>query len=157
MTGLRRSINSGAYVKIGCRFNDTNYWLNLKGRSLSRKGKKLDLDNKIKWLKLFQNIRIYSKHEKKPKDIGIWLMKVHGQVGVREGILICKFCQNPKKTVLNQKFWEWWRNFYFKRLNNIFIWGFFDRCWWFTPCWKLPEISSFKLLHWKGCGNDWLG
>ena len=94
-TGLRHSIKSGAYLKIDCLFNDTNYWLNPKGHSLSRKGKKLDLDNKIKWLKLVQNIRIYSKHEKKPT--GIWLMKVHGQVGVRVGILICKFCQNPKK------------------------------------------------------------
>ena len=86
-TGLRHSINSAAYVKIDCLFNDTNYWLNLKGRSLSRKGKKLDLDNKIKWLKLVQEIGKDDKpkHEKKPTDIGIGLMKVQGQGGVRGG------------------------------------------------------------------------
>ena len=39
-TGLRHSITSGAYMKIDCLLNDTNYWLNLKGHSLSRKGKK---------------------------------------------------------------------------------------------------------------------
>ena len=86
-TGLRHSINTGAYKHINCLFNDTNYWLNLKGRSLSRKGKKLDLDNKIKWLKLVQDIGKDDKikHEKKTTEIGIGMMKVPGYDGVRGG------------------------------------------------------------------------
>ena len=88
-TGLRHSINAAAYVKINCLFNDQNYWLNLKEGSLSRKGKKLDLDNKIKWLKLVQDLsngkEDKQKHEKKATEIGIGLMKVPGQGGVRGG------------------------------------------------------------------------
>ena len=86
-TGLRHSINAAAYVKINCLFNDRNYWLNLKEGSLSRKGKKLDLDNKTKWLKLVQDIgkEDKPKHEKKTTDIGMGLMKVPGQGGVRGG------------------------------------------------------------------------
>ena len=86
-TGLRHSINSGSYLQINCLFNDTNYWLNLKGGSLSRKGKKLDLDNKIKWLKLVQEMGKDDKPkpEKKTMEIGIGLMKESAIGGVRGG------------------------------------------------------------------------
>ena len=77
-TGQRHSISSSSYVKINCLFNDRNYWLNLKEGNLSRKGKKLELDNKSKWLRLIQDLSKVKKpkQEKKTTDIGIGLMKV---------------------------------------------------------------------------------
>ena len=76
-TGMRHSISSGSYVKINCLFNDQNYWLNLKEGSLSRKGKKLELDNKSKWLRLVQDItKVKKPKEKKMNEIGIGLLKV---------------------------------------------------------------------------------
>ena len=50
----------------------------IQTNGLSRKGKKLNLDNKIKWLKLVQNFGKdhKPKHEKKTADICIGLMKV---------------------------------------------------------------------------------
>ena len=79
-TGQRHSISSASYIKINCLFNDQNYWLNLKEGNLSRKGKKLELDNKSKWLRLIQDISLKNKkpkvQEKKATDIGIGLMKI---------------------------------------------------------------------------------
>ena len=76
-TGLRHSITSAAYIKINCLFNDQNYWLNLKEASLSRKGKKLELDNKSKWLRLVQDItKVKKPKEKKINEIGIGMLKV---------------------------------------------------------------------------------
>ena len=78
-TGIRHSISSAAYIKINCLFNDQNYWLNLKEASLSRKGKKLELDNKSKWLRLVQDItKVKKPKEKKINEIGIGLLKVTG-------------------------------------------------------------------------------
>ena len=79
-TGMRHSISSASYIRINCLFNDQNYWLNLKEGNLSRKGKKLELDNKSKWLRLIQDISLKNKkpkvQEKKATDIGIGLMKI---------------------------------------------------------------------------------
>ena len=78
-TGQRHSISSSSYIKINCLFNDQNYWLNLKEGNLSRKGKKLEIDNKSKWLRLIQDISKSKKpkiQEKKTADIGMGLMKV---------------------------------------------------------------------------------
>lgn len=76
-TGMRHSISSASYVRINCLFNDQNYWLNLKEGSLSRKGKKLELDNKSKWLRLVQDItKVKKPKEKKVNEIGIGLLKV---------------------------------------------------------------------------------
>ena len=76
-TGMRHSISSASYIKINCLFNDQNYWLNLKEGSLSRKGKKLELDNKSKWLRLVQDItKVKKPKEKKMNEIGIGLLKV---------------------------------------------------------------------------------
>ena len=84
-TGQRHSIASAAYIKINCLFNDQNYWLNLKEGNLSRKGKKLELDNKSKWLRLIQEVsnKKKPKQEKKTTEIGIGLMKEHFLGGVR--------------------------------------------------------------------------
>jgi hypothetical protein len=41
---------------INCLFNDTNYWLNLMGKGLARKGKNLNLANGKIWLKLIQDL-----------------------------------------------------------------------------------------------------
>ena len=78
-TGQRHSISSASYIKINCLFNDQNYWLNLKEGNLSRKGKKLELDNKSKWLRLIQEISLKNKKPKvqeKRADLGIGLMKI---------------------------------------------------------------------------------
>ena len=78
-TGQRHSISSASYIKINCLFNDQNYWLNLKEANLSRKGKKLELDNKSKWLRLIQEISLKNKKPKvqeKKADLGIGLMKI---------------------------------------------------------------------------------
>ena len=84
-TGQRHSIASAAYIKINCLFNDQNYWLNLKEGNLSRKGKKLELDNKSKWLRLIQEVsnKKKPKQEKKTTEIGIGLMKEKFVGGVR--------------------------------------------------------------------------
>ena len=50
----RHSIGALAYKRIICLFNDQNYWLNLRGVNLTRKGKTLDTNNKAKWLLLVQ-------------------------------------------------------------------------------------------------------
>ena len=60
-------------------FNDVNYWLNLKEGNLSRKGKKLELDNKSKWLRLIQDFTKTKKpkpEKNKAAEVGIGLMKV---------------------------------------------------------------------------------
>ena len=79
-TGQRHSISSASYIRINCLFNDQNYWLNLKEGNLSRKGKKLELDNKSKWIRLIQDANKPKKaaavKEKKPTEIGIGLLKV---------------------------------------------------------------------------------
>ena len=78
-TGQRHSISSASYIKINCLFNDQNYWLNLKEANLSRKGKKLELDNKSKWLRLIQEINLKNKKPKvqdKRAEVGIGLMKI---------------------------------------------------------------------------------
>ena len=89
-TGMRHSISSASYIRINCLFNDQNYWLNLKEGSLSRKGKKLELDNKSKWLRLVQDITKTKKpKEKKINEIGIGLLKVkntHNIIGKKTQI-----------------------------------------------------------------------
>ena len=106
-TGIRHSISSAAYIKINCLFNDQNYWLNLKEGSLSRKGKKLEIDNKSKWLRLVQDItRVKKPKEKKMNEIGIGLMKVTTTIINEENLNLIFFrsrrksCQTPRK---NQK------------------------------------------------------
>ena len=78
-TGQRHSISSSSYIRINCLFNDVNYWLNLKEGNLSRKGKKLELDNKSKWLRLIQDFTKTKKpkpEKNKAAEVGIGLMKV---------------------------------------------------------------------------------
>ena len=89
-TGQRHSIASAAYIKINCLFNDQNYWLNLKEGNLSRKGKKLELDNKSKWLRLIQEVsnKKKPKQEKKTTEIGIGLMKENFLGGVRVELIL---------------------------------------------------------------------
>ena len=45
---MRHSITAGAYKRISCVFNDKNYWLNLRGANLTRRGKNLDITNRVK-------------------------------------------------------------------------------------------------------------
>ena len=105
-TGQRHSIASAAYIKINCLFNDQNYWLNLKEGNLSRKGKKLELDNKSKWLRLIQEVsnKKKPKQEKKTTEIGIGLMKEYFLGGVRVELI---FIENIFNTILVQNIFRY--------------------------------------------------
>ena len=81
-TGLRHSISAAAYKRINCVFNDKNYWLNLRGANLTRRGKNLDINNRVKWLALVQDITNKEDKAKEkearraPETVGIGLMKI---------------------------------------------------------------------------------
>ena len=63
-------------------FNDKNYWLNLRGANLTRRGKNLDITNRVKWLALVQDITNKEDKAKEkearrgPEMVGIGLMKM---------------------------------------------------------------------------------
>ena len=79
---MRHSITAGAYKRISCVFNDKNYWLNLRGANLTRRGKNLDITNRVKWLALVQDITNKEDKAKEkearrgPEMVGIGLMKM---------------------------------------------------------------------------------
>lgn len=80
-TGLRHAITAPAYSRINCLYNDHNYWLNLRGTALTRRGKTLDISNRAKWLPLVQDIRqpedkTKAKEKKMAESVGIGLMKI---------------------------------------------------------------------------------
>jgi len=69
--GYKKALTDPSYLTINCLLNDTNYWLNLSGRALNRRGRTLDLSNQRVWLKLVQDLN-------KPKN--------NAQVKVSEGV-----------------------------------------------------------------------
>ena len=68
LTGYKKAITDPSYLSINCLFNDTNYWLNLRGRALKRSASRtLDLSNQSVWLKLVQDLYKPQKANSQPK------------------------------------------------------------------------------------------